>query len=292
MDLVEITAITTNSNSTINFLREHSLLRENYTCCNNNCTEVKNRTTDRLEFKCKTCAKRYSIHANSAFFNVHLPLRYLLLLTFLFSTNTPVLLCSRFLGRKVGTKSICFWYGFLGDVMTHYLLTNPIQLGGNANVVEIDETCLGRQRKYHRGAFRGSGQKWVIGLLDRLSKKIHIQWVPNRTRPTLLPIIEQHVIPGSIIHTDEAPVYRILNQRGFEHYTVKHKESYVAPDGTHTNNIENCWSHLKAVFKQKHGVPNDKLPAHIDEFLYRWNRKEEGPVFELILQDIRAKFPL
>lgn len=292
MDLVDMTDITKNSLTTINYLRNNSLLKQTYFCCGSNCNEVKNRTSDGMEFKCNSCKKRYSIRTDSAFFNVHLPLRYLLLLIFLFATNTSVLLCSRYLGKKVGVKSIGLWYAFLRNVMTNYLLTNPIQLGGGTNVVEVDETCLGTKQKYHRGAVRGSGQKWVIGLLDRITKKLHIQWVPDRTRDTLLPIIQTHVLPGSIVHTDEAPVYRILTQQGFEHYTVKHKETYVAADGTHTNNIENCWCHLKAIFKEKHGVLNSSLPAHIDEFLYRWNRKNEGPVFELLLQDLRVQYPL
>lgn len=196
------------------------------------------------------------------------------------------------MGRKVGAKTIALWFHFLRDVMSTYLVSNPIQLGGPDSIVEIDETGLGRKRKYNQGAFRGSGLKWVLGIIDRTTKFVHIQMVPNRTRETLLQIIEAHVLQDTVIHTDEAPVYRILNSRGFEHYTVKHKETYVAPDGTHTNCIENVWTHLKNNLKQKHGVPNDKLPAHIDEFLYRWNRKNEGPTFEILLRDLAMQNPL
>lgn len=130
----------------------------------------------------------------------------------------------------------------------------------------------------------------MLGLIDRETKKCHIEFVERRTRDIILPIIEQHVTPDSVIHTDEAPVYQILNQRGFEHYTVCHRDNYVPPDGTHTNLVEGVWSHVKQNLKEKRGVPNDKLPAHIDEFLYCWNRKSEGEMFALLMRDIASQY--
>ena len=61
--------------------------------------------------------------------------------------------------------------------------------------------------------------------------------------------------PGTRIHSDEAAVYYTLNQQGDIHRTVKHKENYVnLLDGTHTNNIENFWTHLKNKMREMHGV--------------------------------------
>lgn len=289
---MDVTRITASVDKTIEFLRNWNLLKQRHICCGNECYQVKSKTSDCSEFKCGQCKKRYSIRTDSCFFDIHIRLTHLVMLIFLFATNTSLSLAVKFICSKVGAKSISLWFHFLRDVMSTYLVSNPIQLGGADNVVEIDETGLGRKRKYNRGAFRGSGLKWVLGIIDRTTKLIHVQLIPNRTRDVLLPIIEAHVLRETVIHTDEAPVYRILNNRGFEHYTVKHKETYVAPDGTHTNFIENVWTHLKNNLKQKHGVPNDKLPAHIDEFLYRWNRKNEGPIFEMLLRDMAQQNPL
>lgn len=267
MDLIEISAITQMTEQTIEFLWNRNLLHRNWMCCRALCTEVRSKSSDQIEFRCLHCFKRHSIRSNSIFFNVHLRLTYLLLLIYLFATNTSVTLAMHYIGRKISRKTVTLFFHKLRVVMSDYLVPNPIRLGGPNSVVEIDETCLGRKRKYNRGAFRGSGQKWVIGFIDRQSQKCHIQFVLNRTRDTLLPIIESGVAPDTVIHTDEAPVYAILNQRGFEHYTVCHCENYVAPDGTHMNCIEGLWSHLKQVFKEKRGVPNDKLPAHLDVYL-------------------------
>lgn len=190
MDLVELTRITNSTAETIQYLRTANLLPKNWVCCQRQCHEVKCSTSDNVEFKCLTCNKRYSIRTNSIFFDVHTRLSYLLLLIFLFATNTSVRLSVSFLGKKVSAKSISLWYHKLRDVMSNYMTGNPIRLGGPDSVVEIDETCLGRKRKYNRGAFRGSGQKWVVGIVDRQTKQCHIQLIPDRKRDTLLPIIE------------------------------------------------------------------------------------------------------
>ena len=34
------------------------------------------------------------------------------------------------------------------------------------------------------------------------------------------------------------------------------------------------------------------LDGHLDEFLYRFNRKNEGPIFELVLSDIANFYPI
>lgn len=290
MDLVDITEITASTDNTINWLRANTLLKANHLCCENECYEVKSKTRDGREYKCDICKKRYSLRTDSFFYNVHINLRYLLLLTYLFAQKCSVGMAAKFLGQKCSPRFIAMWFDKLRDIMTVHLLQNPIQLGGPDSVVEIDETALGRKQKYHRGSFKGSGVKWVLGIIDRTTKKCHVQLVPNRTRDVLFDIITQYVIRDSVIHTDEAPVYRTLPAEGYEHYTVKHKETYVAPDGTHTNTIESLWSHIKEIFKEKHGVHNQKLGAHLDEFLWRWNRKSDGNVFELLVQDIAVQY--
>lgn len=73
MDLVQLTQITSQTEDTINFLRNRNLLKTTFQCCQNeNCTEVKSRSTDGKEFRCRVCNKRYSIRTDSIFFQVHI----------------------------------------------------------------------------------------------------------------------------------------------------------------------------------------------------------------------------
>lgn len=106
MDLVEMTAICENNRTTIAYLRDQNLLRRTYLCCQTNCNEVKSKSSDGTEFRCNLCRRRYSIRTGSFFFNVHVALRYILLILYLFSTKTSVMQCAKYLCKKVNRKSI------------------------------------------------------------------------------------------------------------------------------------------------------------------------------------------
>lgn len=293
MDLLQLGAIYTDTDKTIDFLRENGLLVTEYRCCQNLCSEVKSKSSDGREFACKICKKRYSIRTGSFFKNARIKIRYLLLLIFLFAADTELCTCVKLVSHKISQKSISQWFAFLREVCSTALLNTPNVIGGPGHIVEVDESALGRKRKYFRGYERGSGLKWVLGMIDRTTKHCHVQLVPNRTRDTIIPIIQAHVTVGTTIHSDEAAIYGILSQRGYHHKTVKHKENYVNPiDGTHTNTVENFWTHLKHRFKKLHGVNYTQLPLHLDEHMYRWNKKFEGPVFEQLLNEIRNQYPL
>ena len=212
------------------------------------------------------------------------------MLTYLFCMKIPVKLCVNLLIGEVSHVSVKQWYNFLREVMSTHLLRNPIQLGGDGCIVELDESALGRKRKYNRGYVRGSGIKWIFGMVDIQTGKCHIELVPDRSRVTLYPIIRRHIIRRTTIHSDEAAVYFTLQNEGYIHKTVKHKEYYVNPDdGTHTNNIENFWTHVKNQIKLMHGVKIEQLPIHLDEFIYRWNNKNTN-IFDQILVDIAHQY--
>lgn len=269
------------------------MLKEHYLCCGFECIEVKSKSTDGIEFCCTHCLHHYSIRSGSFFFNVHVPLTILLSLTYLFAAQNSVSSAFSHVKGKASRQFVTLWFGRLQNILSRSLLRDGIRLGGPGHTVEIDESALGRKRKFMRGYHRGSGLKWVIGLIDRVTKKCHIEWVPDWTRETVFPIICRHVIPGTQIHTDEARIYATLNQEGFEHRTVCHNDNYVDPvDGTHTNAIENFWSHLKIKVCKLYGVQNQNLGAHLDEHIFRWNYKFDGPMYELLLQEISQHYAI
>ena len=41
-----------------------------------------------------------------------------------------------------------------------------------------------------------------------------------------------------------------------------------------------------------HGSQGQMLDGHIDEYMYRYNRKYEGDIFNLMLQDIANMYPV
>ena len=61
--------------------------------------------------------------------------------------------------------------------------------------------------------------------------------VPQRNATTLLPIIQQHALPGTIIHSDEWSAYRRVQSlpNVVQHGIVNHSVTFVDPvTGVHT----------------------------------------------------------
>ena len=76
-------------------------------------------------------------------------------------------------------------------------------------------------------------------------------------------------------------------------FIVIHKENFVNPvTGAHTNSIECFRSHLKYHLKIVKGSQKSMTDGHIDEFFYRYNRQQEGDIFDLLLTDIAQYYPI
>lgn len=85
-------------------------------------------------------------------------------------------------------------------------MRNHIKIGGPGTIVEIDETVITR-RKYERGRLV-SNQQWIFGLIERGSCRCVLMPVERRNAATLLPIIEEFVMPGTTIMSDCWAAYR------------------------------------------------------------------------------------
>ena len=91
----------------------------------------------------------------------------------------------------------------------------------------------------------------------------NMQVVPRRDAATLLPVI-QHLHPGTIVHSDKWAAYNQVQQLPNiqQHSTVNHSITFVNPaTGTHTQNIESYWNHMKTMFKCMKGVHEDMLTS-------------------------------
>ena len=92
--------------------------------------------------------------------------------------------------------------------------------------------------------------------------------VPDRTMATLLPIIQVHTLPSTIIHSDDFASYRtavgqLPNVQ--QHQVVNHSLNFVDPrTGVHTQHVESYWNRVKLKFKKMRGVQASQLSSHID----------------------------
>ena len=84
----------------------------------------------------------------------------------------------------------------------------------------------------------------------------YMELVSDGTATTLLLIIQQHVLPGTTIHSDEWSAYRrVCSLPNVSQYqTVNHSVNFVAPNGVHTQNVESYWSWSKLKLERMKGI--------------------------------------
>ena len=275
----------------INFFVDKGLLAKEKQYCGHLASVVKAKSSDGYEFRCKVCRKSYGSRLGSIFTNSKLKINVLLCALYFFSMKVPICTLNIVTQLLVSRQSLCQWYAYLREICSHKLLDSNIRLGGLGKIVEMDECCIGRKRKYNRGRFIGK-HCWVFGIICLETKQCVLQIVRRRNRLTLQPIIKRYVKLGTTIHTDEAKVYNNLTALGYNHKTVCHKENYVSATGVHTNNIESFWSCLKTHLRTMRGVSRKNLPIHLDEYWYRWQVKNKGNFFNVLIKDIKDCYPL
>ena len=166
---------------------------------------------------------------------------------------------------------------FLREVCEQYLEENPQQLGrggvhedGTSIVVEIGESKY-FHRKYHRGQWRQG--HWVFGAIERHSGRCCVVEVPDRTRETLTPIIQEWILPGSRIISDGWAAYAHIDEINdgiYIHDVIVHQRNSVDPDDpiVHTQNIENTWMRAKKKLRWQHVTTAELFQSYLAEFLY------------------------
>ena len=103
------------------------------------------------------------------------------------------------------------------------------KISGPNKTVEMDESKLVR-RKYHKG-HPVKGQ-WVFGCVERDSGKTFLVPVPDRTADTLIAIIDEWIVPGTMVISDCWGAYRDLDAEGYTHRTDNHSSGVQAPNQT------------------------------------------------------------
>jgi transposase-like protein len=237
----------------------------------------------------KTCHNQFTPTSGTIFHKSHLPLIvWFQAITLVLNAKKGIsaLQLQRDLGIG-GYKTA--WY--LNHRIREVMAEGPInKLGGT---VEIDETYIGGKQRGHRSKLRNKDV--VIGMRQRGGPLRLVQAEDNKAG-TVLNIIYGNVDKGvEKIMTDESPIYnfKLTQYHRAKHRRIKHKSKVYVRGEVHTNTIESAFSLFKrGVIGSFHQLSIKHLQRYLNEFSYRFNRREDDEAFMETVRRLAGFKPL
>lgn len=258
--------------------------------CNSNKT-CKHKEQNKTRWQCWNCKKSFSVTVGTIFHHSHVPLNKWFMLIALM-LNAKKGLSSLQASRDLGIPQVTTWS------MMHRIRNAMATDQGELlkGIVEMDECYIGgKPRKENKkddddskGNPRGRGTKKeaVVGAVERKGN-VKVEQVSKMmlNAKGLLAFVRKNMdITETLLVTDEYTGYNNMNDK-VAHYSVNHSREYVKGD-IHTNTIESFWAILKrGITGQFHKVSKKHLQKYLNEFEYRYNRRnlETKDVFNNLL---------
>jgi transposase-like protein len=207
------------------------------------------------------------------------------------------------LSRAIGVTQKSAWF-MLHRIRLAMESQSFVMGGPDGGPVEVDETFVGGKPKNMHIQKRMKAQKFgqhtdkpvVMGMLDRETRKVRAQVIPNVRRDVLQAEILKHIAKGSKVFTDGYKGYVGLKEQEFIHDTVSHINEYVRGE-VHTQGIENFWSLLKRSLSGTYvAVEPFHLGRYVCEQAFRFNNRatKDNPLtdadrFALAVSQISGK---
>lgn len=137
-----------------------------------------------------------------------------------------------------------------------------------------DETGMRyKNPDYESKGPRGTRKVAVFGMLDRETRQVRAEVIPEVKREVLMNAILSNIEKRSTIYSDGLREYMPLKSLEFVHDTVNHVQEYVRGE-VHTNGIENFWSLLKRGLNGTYiAVEPFHLDRYVGEQVFRYNNR-------------------
>lgn len=222
-------------------------------------------------WKCRGCGKQYSVTSGTIFASRKMPIRDILLAIAIFVNGAKghsALQLSRDLDCQYKTAF----------VLAHKIreaLSAEIGTATASGHVEIDGAYFGghirpanhkKNRKDRRLSQHQTGKRRVVVIMRERNGRT-LPFV-TMTEDAGVPIIRQHVAPGSTIYADEAGHWDQLEAR-FLTRRINHSQVYSTPEAN-TNLAESFFSRIRrAEIGTHHHIAGPYLAAYAGEMTWR-----------------------
>ena len=252
---------------------------------------------------CPSCKFTPTIRQDTVLYNSNMQLKRFVMMAYCFTQQNKTVAqtineCNlpdeNYSDNSLSPDTVNRWFNYFRKLCLNDWLENVEKLGGENQIVEIDESMFGKM-KFGRGDPSKRRRAWVFGMVCRETGKCVLWICPRdkegrykRTKPALWPIIQAFIEIDTMIFSDGFRGYRKLPSLGYKHEWVNHSVEYVRSDNPniHTNQIEGLWGTVKR------WLPSFG-PYNLEDYLglFQWfhNLKLEGkePFWELM--DLIAK---
>lgn len=234
------------------------------------------RLSDGRTIQCTVCRKQKSITADTIFERSHIPLTDWFLAIWLVSTDKRGL-SALALSKRLGIRYVSAWNMLrkIRVVMRERELKLTL-----AGTIEMDEAFFGGKRKVPKpGASPFEGKVEVLVLVESELEEagnLVMKVIEDDSFENLQEVIEEKVESdpaGQLIVTDGLGRHHVVISCG--HQLKMHKMSKSEMDSQMAW-VSRAISNAKALFKGTfHHFCKKSIQAYLDEFCYRWNRREK-----------------
>jgi len=228
----------------------------------------------RLLWQCADCRYQVSVTAGTVLHRTRTPLHLWFWAAYLMATATPGISALQ-LQRQLG----------LGRYETAWMMLHKLRRAMVApertplrGPVEVDESFVGGPEAGRDGRFLGDKELVVAAVEIRGagSGRVRMQVIEDASSPNLTGFVTANVSPAATVHTDGWTAYLALTGLGYDHRPLSQRAHRLA--GGDPNEVmpraHRAFSHLKTWLRGTHrGVSGEHLPAYLDEFVFRWNRR-------------------
>jgi transposase-like protein len=231
---------------------------------------MKGKSTRIGAYKCYACRKPFTVKIGTIFEGSHIPLHKWLQAFFLLSSSKKGM-SSNQLHRtlEVTLKTAWFMSHRIREAMAD---RSGVQIGGEGQVVEADETYFGRKK----GSVmkRGAGHKLAVVSLVERGGSVRSFHVERADKATVAQIVVQNVASASRLHTDESRLYAGADAYVAAHETIYHRDGEYARGDVTTNSVEGYFSIFKRGMKGVYQHCGEQhLHRYLREYDFRYNNR-------------------
>ena len=157
-------------------------------------------------YKCYSCRKPFTVKIGTIFESSHVPMSLWLQAIYLIAASKKGI-SSNQLHRTLGVTLKTAWF-MLHRIREAMRDDGDMVFGSGGGVVEVDETCIGREPGVQVKSAYHHKMK-VLTLVDRSTGRAKNIITDNLKASTLVPVLRENIAKEAIAYTDEARQYAV-----------------------------------------------------------------------------------